>query len=53
MVDERAKAAETPTSAVSYEAGYRKVTNANIADAVNGVAKWLQERLARAKTMNS
>ena len=51
MVDEMAKArpealyAETTTPAVSYKAGYRKCTNATVANAVNDVAPWLQIRL--------
>lgn len=53
MVDEMAKVrpealyADTPKSAVTYEAGYRKFTNANVANAVNGVTQWLQERLGQ------
>ena len=55
LADEMAKArpealyVKTPTSAVTYEAGYRKVTNSNVANAVNGVARWLQERLGQSQ----
>lgn len=36
---------EFPISPVNYEEGYRKVTWKDLANAVNGVAKWLTEKL--------
>ncbi len=41
---------EIPISAATYEAGYRKDTYANLANAVNGVARWLQQQLGQGKS---
>ncbi|KAL9601175.1 MAG: hypothetical protein Q9179_002956, partial [Wetmoreana sp. 5 TL-2023] len=51
LVDKRAALspesiyAEYPLSAHSYDQGYRKITFANLANAVNGVAWWLLQNL--------
>lgn len=37
--------AEYPISTASYDEGYRKITYAAFANAINGVAWWLQETL--------
>lgn len=37
--------AEYPISTLSYEEGYRSITYADLANAVNGVAWWLHEAL--------
>lgn len=51
VVDERAKAspnavyAEIPRSLSTYDAGFRKVTYADFANAINGLAHLIQEKL--------
>ena len=51
IVDHRAKDepdmlyAEYPVSTLSYEEGYRKITYRDFANAINGIAWWLQEVL--------
>lgn len=37
--------AEVPISPTTYEAGYRKITYGDLANAVNAVAWWLREKL--------
>lgn len=37
--------AEYPVNPVSYEAGYQKFSYGSLANAANGVAWWLQEKL--------
>ncbi|KAF7946079.1 uncharacterized protein EAE97_005117 [Botrytis byssoidea] len=37
--------AEIPRSATSYEEGYRKISYANFANAINGLAHWLHDTL--------
>lgn len=55
IVDYRAKKtpqalyAEFPVSATSYDAGYRKINYAQIANAINGVAWWLNKTLGPGK----
>lgn len=39
--------AEVPRSFHSYESGYRKITYRALANAVNGVAWWLQQELGQ------
>ncbi|KAL9098748.1 MAG: hypothetical protein Q9163_005648 [Psora crenata] len=41
--------AEIPVSPNSYEDGYRKVTYSELANAINGVAWWLKEKLGQGK----
>ena len=47
LVDQRAQTkpetlyAECPVSILSYEEGYREITHADFANAVNGAAWWL------------
>ena len=56
IVDRRAKCsprapyAEFPISATSYDQGYRKVTYADLANAINGAAWWLEKTLGRSET---
>ncbi|KAF7939402.1 uncharacterized protein EAE97_007482 [Botrytis byssoidea] len=51
MLDERARVypdalfGEYPISLINYPQGYRKITYAQLANAVNGAAKWLTEEL--------
>ncbi|KAI9842652.1 MAG: putative NRPS-like protein biosynthetic cluster [Sclerophora amabilis] len=45
----RALYAELPISPTSYDAGYRKVTYGALANAINGVAWWLTEKLGPGK----
>ena len=54
MVDDIARAtpsavwAETPISTASYEPGFRKITYAMLANAINGVAWWMRQTLGPA-----
>ncbi|THV48643.1 hypothetical protein BGAL_0236g00130 [Botrytis galanthina] len=41
--------AEVPRSAISYEEGYRKISYANFANAINGLAHWLHDTLGPAE----
>lgn len=41
--------AEVPRSSISYEFGYRKISYANFANAINGLAKWLHDTLGPAE----
>lgn len=41
--------AEYPVSTLTYEEGYRRITYRDLANAVNGVAWWLQEALGPGK----
>lgn len=41
--------AEYPVSTLSYQEGYRRITYGELANAVNGVAWWLQEALGPGK----
>ncbi|KAF7872907.1 uncharacterized protein EAF02_008978 [Botrytis sinoallii] len=41
--------AEVPPSATSYEYGYRKISYANFANAINGLAHWLHDTLGPAE----
>lgn len=53
IVDQRARSdpeslyAEYPRSVTSYDEGYQKITIGSLANAVNGVAWWLQKTLGR------
>lgn len=55
IVDDLAKVrpgtiyAEVPRSATSYEEGYRKISYANFANAINGLAHWLYDNLGPAE----
>ena len=49
----RALYAAFPISDTSYEAGYRKITYQDLANAVNGAAWWLEKTLGRSKTFES
>ncbi|KAK6595947.1 thioester reductase domain-containing protein [Botrytis cinerea] len=41
--------AEVPRSSISYEFGYRKISYANFANAINGLAQWLHDTLGPAE----
>ncbi|TGO54745.1 hypothetical protein BELL_1497g00010 [Botrytis elliptica] len=41
--------AEVPRSATSYECGYRKISYADFANAINGLAHWLHDTLGPAE----
>lgn len=51
IVDRRARDhpdmlyAEYPVSTLSYDQGYRRITYGDFANAINGLASWLQENL--------
>lgn len=55
IIDSRAEAspdmvyAELPLSPTTFKAGFRKVTYAALANAVNGIAWWLSENLGYGK----
>ncbi len=59
MVDDIARATpsavwvETPISATSYEPGFQKVTYAMLANAINGVAWWMQQSLGPAQNFET
>ncbi|KAI9650306.1 hypothetical protein NHQ30_000319 [Ciborinia camelliae] len=59
MVDHRAEVtphllyAEYPISPVSYDAGFRGFTYANLANAINGIAWWLRETLGTPKSLET
>jgi len=41
-----------PNSPISYDQGYRTVTYEDFANAINGLAWWLEERLGACKTFD-
>ena len=41
--------AEVPRSSTSYDEGYRKISYANFANAINGLAHWLHDTLGPAE----
>ena len=45
--------AEYPKSPVSYNAGFRKINFANLANAINGVAWWLHRELGPCTEFNT
>jgi hypothetical protein len=49
----RALFAEFPISPASYKAGTRKITYGDLANAVNGVAWWLEKTLGRGKNFET
>jgi acyl-CoA synthetase (AMP-forming)/AMP-acid ligase II len=49
----RALYAEFPISPTSYNAGYRKITYEDLANAVNGVAWWLEKMLGKGKNFET
>ena len=59
LVDDLAKThpeklyAEVPISSTTFEAGFRKVTYAALANAVNGLACWLNDTVGPAKNFET
>jgi acyl-coenzyme A synthetase/AMP-(fatty) acid ligase len=53
MQTPRALYAEFPISSTSYKAGYRKITYCDLANAVNGVARWLEKMLGEEKNFET
>ena len=49
----RALYAEFPISITSYKLGYRKITYGDLANAVNGVAWWLEKMLGKGKNFEA
>jgi acyl-CoA synthetase (AMP-forming)/AMP-acid ligase II len=49
----RALYAEFPISPTSYKAGYRKITYGDLANAVNGVAWWLEKMLGKGRNFET
>lgn len=45
--------ANFPVSAITYEEGYRKITDEDLAHAVNGAAWWLEKILGRSNYIDT
>lgn len=45
--------AEVPNSLTTYEAGFRKITYGNLANAINCVAWWLKEELGTSQNFET